>query len=300
MLDEDAEGIGARRRIAAAVALADAYLAAGRLGETTATADATLTSLEDVDLTGAPEALALATTLARAALLRGDHGAAAAACRRVHSSLVSDVDLAAAYRRAAEKELANRNDQVAVEYARAAASLEEETARVRTVAGYHATLGALILLDPGAAPGQSAQDVLSAAVAALDGTGVDEEASREARILLAKAAEQNDDVETARAALAAAPPTRSEGAVVTANRCLVLGRLHERQGERDAARAAFAGAAAALREDLQVVPGVASTAARLWFELGEIYDELDDVQAAGEAYRAAARLTTGVGGGLHG
>ncbi|MFJ9317805.1 hypothetical protein ACIRN4_26685 [Pimelobacter simplex] len=79
--------------------------------------------------------------------------------------------------------------------------------------------------------------------------------------------------------------------MVTANGYLVLGRLHERQGEHDAARAEFAGAAVALREAVYVVPGVASTAARLWFELGEIYDSLDDVQAAGETYRAAARLT---------
>lgn len=270
-------------------ALSRCYREAGDLVRAVEVGERAAGVLDDLDLGGSDEAVALTVTVAAAHVERGDVAHAARTCRRaieLAERLDSPRAQAAAYWNASVIESLRGRPAQALPLARRALRLLEEGPGGRNLARLRTQLGLLQLrLDPPEAA--EGLEQLRTAEVALRGTdaGVLDLAAN--RLGQARAVLLLGRVEESEAIVVAVLDEVGDGApLIAAEAHLQLGEVALARGHVAAARTGFQQAVLRLSS-----VGADRQAAQLWFDLGELLEQVGEAALALDAYRRAGAAT---------
>lgn len=270
-------------------ALSRCYREAGDLARAAEVGDRATEVLQDLDLGGSDEAVALTVTVAAAHFERGDVAHAARTCRRaveLAERLDSPRARASAYWNASVIESLRGRPAQALPLARRALRLLEEGPGGRNLARLRTQLGLLQLrLDP--PQPQEALHQLQAAEAALretDASVLDLASNRlgqaRAALLLGRAGDSQAIAEAVLADVGEQAP-------------LVAAEAHRQLGEVAIARGHVAAARTGFQQAILRLGAVGADrqAAQLWFDLGGLLEQVGEAELALDAYRRAAAAT---------
>ena len=268
------------------IALSRCYREGGDLTKAVECGEGVLAALAGSGLAGCDEAVQLAVTVAAAHFERGDRGEAVRICRRTVEEAEgtgSTTARASAYWNASLVEAERGSTRAAVALAERALALLGEGSDPRNVARLRTTLGDLYLTleEPEV---DLAERLLLRAADELDGSSaglVDLARNRLAR---------------ARARLLAGDPVAARTLAedvcgeMTGVAPLLLADGYAVQGQAAAAMGDFTDARDRYRRAVLVLTGVGAdrSAADLWYDLGSLWDDLGELDAARDAYRRAA------------
>ena len=283
LADDAAGGI---LRIRAAIALSRCYRQSGDLGQAIDAAQGVLRDLEGTPLDSVDEAVQLAVTLAAAFYERGDTGQAVRVCRRAIDKaerLGSPTARASAYWNTSIMEAEQGSVRHAIPLAERALALLSEGQSGRNLARLRVALADMQLqLDPpGVAEAERQLDRAASELQSSHAGAIDL-----ARSDLGLARTQLFRGETASAAAlsrAVFDTTRTLAPLTAAEAKTVEGQAVAAEGAVDLASACY-------RDAVLVLSGlgVDRGAAQIWYELAGLLDEVDEHEAAREAYRSAA------------
>jgi tetratricopeptide (TPR) repeat protein len=278
--------IGNVLQIKVGIALSRCYRESGDFSKAVEVGEMLLEHLTDTPLDGTDEAVQMAVTLAAAYYVRGDIAQAVRVCRRAISkaeSLDSPVARASAYWNASVFEAARGAVSDAVPLAERALSLLSQGQDTRNLGVLRTQLGAMQLrMDPPQIDEaqqhlrQAAEEFQWCSASPVD-IGRNELAQARAHYLAG-------DVETAES-MSSRVHDQVQGLspVLAADAKSLEGQVHAARGEVQAAVRAY-------REAVMVLTGVGSDreAAQMWFELAALLEEVNEFDAARDAYRSAA------------
>lgn len=284
-----ASGVEAGRRWQLQIALCRCYRESGDLSAAIEVGEAALTELEVRGLSGADEAVQVTVTLASAYFERGDTSRAARLCRRAIDSaerLDSPAAIAAAYWNASVMESKEGDATAALAMAQRAILHLEASEPGRNLGRLRTQLGILQLrMDPPEATDATA--TLERAWRELDWSSASPADKADNQLAQARAAFLLDDLEMAVVHLdAACQGVADQMPFVAADARVLRGQISAKAGDAEAATQAYLDA-------VLILTGVGSDrrAAQLWFDLGELLDELGRRDEARDAYRRAAAST---------
>lgn len=268
------------------IALSRCYRESGDFAKAVECGEGVLAALAQSELVGCDEAVQLAVTVAAAHFERGDRGEAVRICRRAVDAAEragSPTARASSYWNASIMEAERGSTRAAVSLAERALAILGEGSDPRNVARLRTTLADLYLTleepDVGAA-----EDLLLRAADELQGTSagrVDVARNRLAR---------------ARARLLAGDPTSARNLAeevcgdMTGVAPLLLADAYVVLGQAAAASGDFIEARDRYRRAVLVLAGIGAdrSVADLWYDLGSLWDDLGEMDAARDAYRRAA------------
>lgn len=273
-------------QIKVGIALSRCYRESGDLVQAIESAQRILATAAEAGLAQCDEAVQLTVTMAAAHFERGDVGQAVRVCQRAIATaeqLGSSTARAAAYWNASVIEGQRGQVSSAVDLARRALALLDESSDSRNLAVLRAQLGSMQLdLDP--ADTQPARENLITAaheMAMSDASPVDR-----ARVTLALASASLLDGELERAQHLA-EQVRHETTTVAPN---VAAQAAGLLGQTLAAQGRTTEAVTALQQAALLLTGIGADrfTGQQWFELAETLDEMGQSEAARQAYRSAA------------
>ena len=248
--------------------------------------------LAEAGLASSVEAVQLSLTVAAVYYESGDRLKAQHLCQQAIAAaeaLDSPVARASAYWNAGVIESEGGRTEAALPLVRSALTIFEASDDARNAACLRSQLGVLQLRlqEPDAT---EARDTLERAALELEWTassevdrGYNDIALARARLLLGELDDAWTVLQRGQAAVAGRAPASEADAQV------VEGRIAFLSGDKERARACFARAS-------QLLTGVGNDmgAGTIWYELGSLFEEIGDFQAAMDAYRRA-----GAAAGLH-
>ena len=245
-----------------------------------------LEHLADTPLDNTDEAVQLAVSMAAAYYFRGDIAQAVRVCRKAMTKaerLDSPVARASAYWNASIFEAGRGSVRDAVPLAQRALALFAEGQDGRNLAVLRTNLGTLQLqLDPPQL--DEAKHNLEQAAEEMRGNSAGPVDIGRNELAQARAHYLGGDFDIAEVMTTRVLENVRTLAPLTAADAKSL------EGQVHAARGDVAGAAAAYREAVLILTGVGSdrTAAEMWFELAGLLEDVDEFDAARDAYRSAA------------
>ena len=278
--------VGNVLQIKVGLALVRCYKESGDFAKAVEVGEMLLEHLTDTPLDNTDEAVQLAVSMAAAYYYRGDIAQAVRVCRKAMAKaerLDSPVARASAYWNASVFEAGRGSVRDAVPLAQRALALFAEGQDGRNLAVLRTNLGTLQLqLDPPQLDEakqnleQAAEEMRSNSAGPVD-IGRNELAQARAHYL-------GGDVDVAEVMTARVLENVRTLAPLTAADAKSL------EGQVHAARGDVAGAATAYREAVLILTGVGSdrSAAEMWFELAGLLEDVDEFDAARDAYRSAA------------
>jgi tetratricopeptide (TPR) repeat protein len=278
--------VGNVLQIKVRLALVRCYKLSGDFAKAVEVGEMLLEHLTDTPLDNTDEAVQLAVSMAAAYYFRGDVSQAVRVCRKAMAKaerLDSPVARASAYWNASIFEAGRGSVSDAVPLAQRALALFAEGQDGRNLAVLRTNLGSLQLqLDPPQLDEakhnleQAAEEMRGNSAGVVD-VGRNELAQARAHYL-------GGDLD-----IAEAMTTRVLENLRTLDP-LNAADAKSLQGQVHAARGDVAGAAAAYREAVLILTGVGSdrTAANMWFELAGLLEDVEEFDAARDAYRSAA------------
>ena len=288
LLDEEPPGAG---WLTSAIALSRCYRESGDLARAIDTGESALRRLENLNLDGVDEAIRLAVTVAAAYFERGDASYAVRLCHRIierAEGLESATAKAAAYWNASVMESRQGAVDVAVSLAQKALVLMELGDDRRNVARLRSQLGiSQLRLNPPAL--DAAQANLEQASRELEWSSASRADTARNQLALARVNYLSGDLEAA-GRLAADIFSVASGSVplLAADALVLSGQIAADQGDLSRAKEAY-------REAILTLSGVGAdrSAAQLWFELGDLLEDIGASDEARDAYRRAA-VSTGL------
>ena len=278
--------VGNVLQIKVGLALVRCYKESGDFAKAVEVGEMLLEHLTDTPLDNTDEAVQLAVSMAAAYYFRGDVAQAVRVCRKAMAKaerLDSPVARASAYWNASVFEAGRGSVRDAVPLAQRALALFAEGQDGRNLAVLRTNLGTLQLqLDPPQLDEakhnleQAAEEMRSCSAGPVD-LGRNELAQARAHYL-------GGDFEIAEVMTTRVLENVRTLAPLTAADAKSL------EGQVHAARGDVAGAATAYREAVLILTGVGSdrSAAEMWFELAGLLEDVDEFDAARDAYRSAA------------
>ncbi|MGN6162782.1 MAG: tetratricopeptide repeat protein, partial [Marmoricola sp.] len=270
--------------IAIATALSRCYRQAGQLRSAVEVGERARTRLSALELEGTTAGIQLSLTVAGALFERGDVADAIDVCTRAIAQserIESAVAKASAYWNASVIESRRGNTAAALDYARTAMPLMEAAQDARHIARLRSQYGILQLRSGDTA---AARTTLREALSALETSASSSPDRTTTRMALAEAELQAGDAATARTVLAAIEPEElAASPSVAAEHAMLQGRLALADQATDEAIRRF-------RQALDILHGIAADRGlgEIWFELGNLLEDVGDAEAAQTAYRAAA------------
>ena len=280
------EGAGSIR---AAIALSRCYRESGDLARAIETGESHLETLRRLQLEGSDEAIQLVVTVAAAHHERGDVAHALRLCSRaIHQAehLDSPVAKASAYWNASLFEADRGAVDAAVPLAAKALQLMETAEDNRNLARLRTCLGWLqLLVDPPQI--DEARATLRAASAELLGSSASPVDLGRNALGLARAELLAGNIRAAEEQAASVlEQARGSAPLLTAEVLMLLGQAAAIRGDAESAAEHY-------REVVLQLSAVGAdrSAARAWFELGALLDELGLEGEAHDAYRSAAAST---------
>jgi tetratricopeptide (TPR) repeat protein len=281
--------VGNVLQIKAGLALVRCYKTSGDFGKAVEVGEMLLEHLADTPLDTTDEAVQLAVSMAAAYYFRGDIAQAVRVCRKAMAKaekLDSPVARASAYWNASVFEAGRGSVSDAVPLAQRALALFAEGQDGRNLAVLRTNLGSLQLqLDPPQLDEaklnleQAAEEMRSCSAGPVD-IGRNELAQARAHYL-------DGDFDVAEAMTTRVLESLRTLAPLTAADAKSL------EGQVHAARGDVMAAATAYREAVLILTGVGSdrSAAEMWFELAGLLEDVEEFDAARDAYRSAAAAT---------
>ena len=278
--------VGNVLQIKVGLALVRCYKESGDFAKAVEVGEMLLEHLTDTPLDNTDEAVQLAVSMAAAYYFRGDVAQAVRVCRKAMAKaerLDSPVARASAYWNASIFEAGRGSVRDAVPLAQRALALFAEGQDGRNLAVLRTNLGTLQLqLDPPQLDEakqnleQAAEEMRSNSAGPVD-IGRNELAQARAHYL-------GGDFDIAEVMTTRVLENVRTLAPLTAADAKSL------EGQVHAARGDVAGAATAYREAVLILTGVGSdrSAAEMWFELAGLLEDVDEFDAARDAYRSAA------------
>ena len=278
--------VGNVLQIKVGLALVRCYKTSGDFAKAVEVGEMLLEHLEDTPLDTTDEAVQLAVSMAAAYYFRGDVAQAVRVCRKAMAKaekLDSPVARASAYWNASVFEAGRGSVTDAVPLAQRALALFAEGQDGRNLAVLRTNLGTLQLqLDPPQVEEakqnleQAAEEMRSNSAGPVD-IGRNELAQARAHYL----SEDFDVAEMMTARVLEGVRTLSP---------LTAADAKSLEGQVHAARGDITQAATAYREAVLILTGVGSdrSAAEMWFELAGLLEDVNEFDAARDAYRSAA------------
>jgi tetratricopeptide (TPR) repeat protein len=284
-------GPDGRQWVTATIALSRCLRESGDLNRAVEVGEAALARFAAAGLEGSDEVVQLAVTVAFAHFVRGDTSQAVRICREAlgrADALGSAVARGSAYWNASIFESERGATASAITLAERALALLGEGSDARNLARLRLQLGIMLLrLDPPA--GDEAHRHLTQARADLQSSSASPVDLARCDVALARALLIAGDTEGAERAATEARTTGAQIApTVAADALAVLGQLAARGGDHAQARDLYHTAVAQMTS-----VGADRDAAQLWLELGALFEESGDPDAARDAYLRAA-VSTGL------
>lgn len=268
------------------IALSRCHREAGDLGRAIETGEQAEQVLAAAGLLGTPEAVQLTLTVAAAYFERGDTGHAVRMCLRASAEadeLNSPKAKASAYWNAAVMEWMQGRVHQAMPLARQALSWFETSDDSRNAGRLRTQLALIQLrLDPPEVADAKAN--LELARRELDWSGSSSIDKADADLGLARVHFLlGDRLTAATLASAAYDETKESATTVAATALVLMGQIAASQGQLEEATRLY-------REAILVLTGIGAdrAAGTLWFELGDLLEEVGERDAARSAYRSAA------------
>jgi transcriptional regulator with XRE-family HTH domain len=278
-------------RIKCAIALSRCFRESGDLSKAIEVGERVLAQLAGTPLDSADEAVQMAVTLAAAYYERGDAGQAVRTCRKAVTkaeTLASSTARASAYWNASMMEALGGSVSNAIPLAERALALLGEGHDARNLARLRTQLGIMQLrLDPPEVA--EAQRNLEQAAQELEWCSAGPVEIARNDLALARAHFMEGDAHSARALTAKACVGVGDTApMVAADAKSVEGQVAAMEGDMAAAKQSY-------RDAVLLLTGIGAdrTAAQLWFELAGLLEDVEDFDAARDAYRSAA-VSTGL------
>jgi tetratricopeptide (TPR) repeat protein len=278
--------VGNVLQIKVGLALVRCYKTSGDFAKAVEVGEMLLEHLTDTPLDNTDEAVQLAVSMAAAYYFRGDIAQAVRVCRKAMTKaerLDSPVARASAYWNASIFEAGRGSVGDAVPLAQRALALFAEGQDGRNLAMLRTNLGTLQLqLDPPQI--DEAKHNLEQAAEEMRGNSAGVVDIGRNELAQARAHYLSGDLDIAEAMTThVLENLRTLAPLDAADAKSLEGQVH-------AARGDVAGAAAAYREAVLILTGVGSdrTAAEMWFELAGLLEDVDEFDAARDAYRSAA------------
>lgn len=271
----------------AMIVLARVYRDAGDLNRSIDVGEQALGRLRAAGLDGQGQAVQLALTVAASYFERGDELYAVSTCKRAIQAgdeTGTAESRASAYWNASIMEARRGDYASAIAHANRALALLSEGLDERNLARLRAQLGVLLLRSPEPDVRQAERHLKRARRDLARGSGTAVDLAR-CDVHLALARFQDDDLEGAEVLVTSAlegleptvPMLIAEAQTLLGRIAAARGDTRTEVGQRYRAAVAALSACAADR-----------SAARAWYELGALFDELGDEQSARDAYRSAA------------
>lgn len=272
------------------IALCRCHRECGDLGRAIDTGERAVARLQATGLHQSDEVIQLTVTLAGAYAVRGDVAHAARICRKAIGEAEeagTPAGRAAAYWNASVMEsMRNGSTQVAISFAARALELLNQTNDTRNRARLRSTLG-MFQLDAETTELEAAKYNLTTALDELAWSSASPLDIGHTKLALARAHLLDGEAAEAHRLLAETRALGQEQAPLLVAECRSLaGQIALADGDVATAQYEFGGAVAALTGI-----GADRSAAQLWFDLGSLLDQVDDHDAAREAYRRAAAST---------
>lgn len=278
--------VGNVLHIKVGIALSRCYRESGDFAKAVEVGEMLLEHLEDTPLDGTDEAVQLAVTLAAAYYTRGDISQAVRVCRRAVTKaegLESSVARASAYWNASVFEAARGAVRDAIPLAERALALLAEGQDARNLGRLRTTLGIMQLrMDPPMI--DEAQQQLRQAAVEFQWCSASPLDIGRNELALARAHYLAGDIDSAQEISARIhDEAKAVSPVMAADAKSLEGQVYAARGEVQAAVSAY-------REAVMVLTGAGSDreAAEMWFELAGLLEDVNEYDAARDAYRSAA------------
>jgi tetratricopeptide (TPR) repeat protein len=278
--------VGNVLQIKVGIALSRCYRESGDFSKAVEVGEMILDHLADTPLDKSDESVQMAVTLAAAYFQRGDTSQAVRVCRKAIAkaeTLDSPVARASAYWNASAFEAEQGAVRDAIPLAERALALLAEGQDQRNLGRLRTQLGIMQLrLDPPQI--QEAQHQLTLAAEEYQWCSASPVDIGRNELAQARAHYLAGDVDTAELMSSRVHETVHDVApVVAADAKSLEGQVHAARGEVEAARASY-------RDAVMILTGVGSDreAAEMWFELATLLEDVNDFDAARDAYRSAA------------
>jgi transcriptional regulator with XRE-family HTH domain len=271
--------------LSASLTLTRCYLESGDPNGCIETGEPLLELLTEHGLTASAEAADIASSVAAALQLRGDHARAIELCRAIADPAPDNVaEQLNAYVAASVTNRSASDLSLAAAFASIARARADHARAQAASARFHAQFAEFLLAGPEPDIGAARERLaFASALAAQHSSDLREAAS--IRLSFAKVLVLENDFDEALRAL----PHEADlagSAILTASRLLLAGQIQRGTGNPEAARDFLVEAARVLGR----AEGDRATA-QMWYELGAMFDQCGDVEGAAEAYRAAAEAT---------
>ncbi len=278
--------IGNVLQIKVGIALSRCYRESGDFSKAVEVGEMILEHLADTPLDGTDEAVQMAVTLAAAYYMRGDVSQAVRVCRKAVTkaeNLDSPVGRASAYWNASVFEAARGAVHDAIPLAQRALALFAEGQDARNLGRLRTQLGDMQLrMDPPQI--DEAQHQLQLAAQELQWCSASPVDIGRNELAMARAHYLAGEVDLAEQISSRVhDEVQAASPLIAADAKLLEGQVHAARGDIDTAVQAY-------REAVLVLTSVGSDreVAQIWFELAALLEEVNEFDAARDAYRSAA------------
>jgi tetratricopeptide (TPR) repeat protein len=278
--------VGNVLQIKVGIALSRCYRESGDFSKAVEVGEMILEHLEDTPLDKSDESVQMAVTLAAAYFERGDTGQAVRVCRKAIAkaeTLDSPVARASAYWNASAFEAQQGSVRDAIPLAERALALLAEGKDQRNLAGLRTHLGIMQLrMDPPQI--DEAQNNLMQAAEEFQWSGAGPVEIGRNELAQARAYYLSGDVQTAELMSSRVHENvRALSPLTAADAKSLEGQVHASRGDMEAAATAY-------REAVMMLTSLGSDrqAAEMWFELAGLLEDVEQFDAARDAYRSAA------------